>query len=80
MSGGVYVGQANCGFVYIHHQTRPTKHFVVVVIKQVARQVDEARAQIEQIADKLAGLLQTGKKLTAVYTSADGQLTRGFPQ
>jgi hypothetical protein len=80
LSGGFHLDQLMCNFVYAHDQIGPTNYFLVIFILRSVGGRDEVRRQIEEAADKIADLLQAGKKIAPVYTSAEGQLTPGFPK
>jgi len=69
-----------CNFVYAHDQIGPTNYFLVIFMLRAGEGPDEVRRQIEEAADKIADLLQAAKRLAPVYTSAEGQLTPGFPK
>jgi hypothetical protein len=69
-----------CDFVYAHDQIAPTNYVLVIFILRAGESPEDVVRQIEDAADKLADLLQEGKKLGAVYTSDEGELTPRFPK
>jgi hypothetical protein len=78
-SGGFYFGQVICHFTYAHDQFGPKDHTVSVVVTHAEEDPEEVLRQVEDAADKLAELVETGYRLTAVYTFKGWALTAGFP-
>jgi hypothetical protein len=79
-SGGFYAEQLICGFGYAFDQIGPKTYFVLVIILLNAEEdADDVLRQIEEAADKITELVDTGRRLTAVYTFDGGRLLPGFP-
>ncbi len=78
-SGGFYEAQALCYFTYTHAASGPKTFGVAVVIVELAEDLEQWLQQLEDIADQLAAVLEWGRRLAAVYTLENSQLTPGFP-
>jgi hypothetical protein len=53
------------------HIGRDRKYLVVYIV--------DSKKNVEDAADQVAQLVQTGQKLRGIYTLADGQLKPGLP-
>jgi hypothetical protein len=78
-SGGYYPGQFVCNFTYVQDRLGPQSNFLLVLILHAEETREDMLRQVEDLADKIAELLQAGAQLESIYTFDCGQLALGFP-
>jgi len=79
-SGGFYPSQLVCNFAYVQDRLGLQSNFLLVLILHAKESRGDALQQVEELADKIAELLQADQKFEAVYTYDEGQLMLGFPK
>jgi hypothetical protein len=79
---GIKLGDLNtevliCTFTYVHDRIGPNNEHVAVTIARADSTQLGADRQVNAVADKLAGLIQLGRKLDHDYHFEKGQLEPG---
>ena len=76
--GGFYDDQVICNFAYAHDHFGPKIHTFLLVITHAEADPEKVLNQVEGAVDKLAELIEAGKRLTTVYTFDGQELTEGL--
>jgi len=71
-------GRAICTFSYVHDRIGAQNEFFNVVIPFPTKSRPKAPKELEEVADKVADLVQKGKKLVSSYVLEKGRLVPGF--
>ena len=71
-------GRTICTFGYVHDRIKAETEYVNVAIPFPTKSRPRAAKELEEVADKVADLVQTGKKLASSYVLEKGRLVPGF--